>query len=57
MIAAPSYDELCSHIRDVQRQYTCGTAKDKPANPAAAMQVRTTPNVLACAHTALHTGC
>lgn len=24
-IAAPSYDELCGQIRDVQRQYTCGT--------------------------------
>ncbi|KXZ45312.1 hypothetical protein GPECTOR_56g409 [Gonium pectorale] len=25
-IAAPSYDQLCSQIRDVQRQYTCGSA-------------------------------
>lgn len=25
-IAAPSYDDLCSQIRDVQRQYTCGSA-------------------------------
>ncbi|GLC39456.1 hypothetical protein PLESTF_000832900 [Pleodorina starrii] len=26
-IVAPSYDQLCSQIRDVQRQYTCGTAR------------------------------
>ncbi len=27
--AAPSYDELCLQIRDVQKQYTCGTSKEK----------------------------
>ena len=32
-IAAPSYDELCSQIRDVQKQYTCGTAKDRAISP------------------------
>ncbi|EFJ40157.1 hypothetical protein VOLCADRAFT_108313 [Volvox carteri f. nagariensis] len=26
-IAAPSYDQLCSQIRDVQRQYTCGSSR------------------------------
>eukprot|EP00200_Dunaliella_tertiolecta_P003522 CAMPEP_0202344404 /NCGR_PEP_ID=MMETSP1126-20121109/4105_1 /ASSEMBLY_ACC=CAM_ASM_000457 /TAXON_ID=3047 /ORGANISM="Dunaliella tertiolecta, Strain CCMP1320" /LENGTH=385 /DNA_ID=CAMNT_0048935599 /DNA_START=689 /DNA_END=1846 /DNA_ORIENTATION=- len=25
--AAPSYDTLCNQIRDVQRQYTCGTVR------------------------------
>jgi hypothetical protein len=32
-IAAPSYDDLCSQIRDVQKQYTCGTAKDRSVSP------------------------
>jgi hypothetical protein len=27
--AVPSYDDLCSQIRDVQRQYTCGTARER----------------------------
>ncbi len=33
-IAAPSYDALCSQIRDVQKQYTCGSTK--PPAPGAA---------------------
>lgn len=27
--AAPSYDTLCAQIRDVQRQYTCGTGRER----------------------------
>ena len=29
-IIAPTYDSLCQQIRDVQRQYTCGTTKERP---------------------------
>ncbi|KAG2449100.1 hypothetical protein HYH02_005848 [Chlamydomonas schloesseri] len=35
-IAAPSYEELCGQIRDVQRQYTCGSNKPPTGTPAAA---------------------
>ncbi|MEW5302606.1 MAG: hypothetical protein WDW38_002241 [Sanguina aurantia] len=35
-IAAPSYDQLCVQIRDVQRQYTCGTGHDRPSSGRAA---------------------
>ncbi|KAG2444623.1 hypothetical protein HXX76_001367 [Chlamydomonas incerta] len=35
-IAAPSYEELCGQIRDVQRQYTCGSNKPPAGTPAAA---------------------
>lgn len=35
-ISAPSYDELCSQIMDVQRQYTCGTSKDRGISPGKA---------------------
>ena len=41
-IAAPSYDELCSQIRDVQKQYTCGTAKDRNVSPGKGMRVSLT---------------
>lgn len=35
-IAAPSYDQLCVQIRDVQRQYTCGTGHERPSSGRAA---------------------
>ncbi|GFR39920.1 hypothetical protein Agub_g428 [Astrephomene gubernaculifera] len=46
-IAAPSYDQLCSQIRDVQRQYTCGTSRpsNSGAGTAAAAAVAAGPNV------------
>jgi hypothetical protein len=39
VIAAPSYDELCTQIRDVQRQYTCGTGKDRQTIPGPGQRV------------------
>ncbi|GAX76295.1 hypothetical protein CEUSTIGMA_g3740.t1 [Chlamydomonas eustigma] len=38
-IAAPSYDELCGQIRDVQKQYTCGTSR--APSPAKSLRPQT----------------
>mmetsp|Transcript_38101 Transcript_38101/g.84887 ORF Transcript_38101/g.84887 Transcript_38101/m.84887 type:complete len:518 (+) Transcript_38101:344-1897(+) len=39
-LAAPSYDQLCSQIRDVQRQYTCGTVRERPVSAGRPQRVR-----------------
>lgn len=47
-IIAPSYHDLCSQIRDVQRQYTCGSPArgvSTPAPPAGGSPPRQPPGI------------